>query len=89
MDHWTHCEVLTMLEGGNKQLGDFFDRHQLFASRSINESRYRTNASKFYKDNLRLHILKVKKRGIYRGRNSNRRNISRDINSSGKKDETQ
>lgn len=29
MDSWTRSQVLAMLEGGNKQLGDFFCRHQL------------------------------------------------------------
>ncbi len=29
MDHWTHKEVVLMLEGGNTQLGGFFARHAL------------------------------------------------------------
>jgi hypothetical protein len=29
MDHWTHKEVVLMLEGGNAQLGGFFARHAL------------------------------------------------------------
>lgn len=29
MDHWTHKEVVLMLEGGNAQLGGFFGRHAL------------------------------------------------------------
>jgi len=29
MDHWTHKEVVGMLEGGNAQLGGFFARHAL------------------------------------------------------------
>lgn len=32
MDSWTHKSVLAMLEGGNKQLGDFFSRHGLSSS---------------------------------------------------------
>jgi len=29
MDSFKHSDILAMLEGGNKQLGDFFDRHGL------------------------------------------------------------
>jgi len=29
MDHWTHKEVVLMLEGGNAQLGGFFERNVL------------------------------------------------------------
>jgi hypothetical protein len=29
MDHWSHYQVLSMLEGGNDQLRDFFHRHKL------------------------------------------------------------
>ena len=29
MDHWTYMEVVSMLEGGNAQLGGFFQRHAL------------------------------------------------------------
>jgi len=29
MDHWTHREVVLMLEGGNAQVGGFFARHAL------------------------------------------------------------
>lgn len=32
MDSWSHSEILSMLEGGNKQLNDFFQRHDLPAS---------------------------------------------------------
>ncbi len=29
MDSWKHSHILAMLEGGNKQLADFFERHGL------------------------------------------------------------
>jgi hypothetical protein len=29
MDSWKHSDILAMLEGGNKQLADFFQRHGL------------------------------------------------------------
>ena len=83
MDAWKHTEILSMLEGGNKQLGDFFDRHDLPSSLETSASnnnssssnnsappinRYKTNAAKFYKKNLLLHVTQVKDSGIYKGR---------------------
>jgi len=38
MDSWTHKNVLAMLEGGNKQLGDFFSRHGLSSSETHSHS---------------------------------------------------
>ena len=73
-------DILAMLEGGNKQLGDFFARHQLSSSSSsssISQIRYRTNAAKFYKDNLQRHILRVIDVGVYKGRNSNRKLVQK------------
>ena len=79
MDSWKHTEVLAMLEGGNKQLEDFFQRHGLSIAggkshhdiASIN--RYKTNAAKFYKKNLSLHVLQVGDAGIYKGRDTFRK----------------
>ncbi len=82
MDAWKHSEILAMLEGGNKQLGDFFDRHDLPPSlepHTINGhnspviNRYKTNAAKFYKKNLSLHVEQVKNSGIYQGREMSRK----------------
>ncbi len=70
MDSWKHSEILTMLEGGNKQLQGFFERHMLTTS---NRDTYRTNAAKFYKRNLALHVLKVGKSGVYEGRETYRK----------------
>jgi hypothetical protein len=76
MDSWTHSDVLAMLEGGNQQLNGFFSRHALSPSSSLSENengrivknRYRTNAGKFYRNNLELHASKVINKGMYKGR---------------------
>jgi hypothetical protein len=86
MDHWSHTEVLSMLEGGNKQLNDFFARHGLQAHHQdiVNDipalpaehlaaiNRYKTNAAMFYRNNLRVHVKQVEESGIYRGREHSR-----------------
>lgn len=86
MDHWSHTEVLSMLEGGNKQLNDFFARHGLPAHHQdiVNDipalpaehlavmNRYKTNAAMFYRNNLRVHVKQVEESGIYRGREHSR-----------------
>ena len=83
MDSWTYSDIVSMLEGGNKQLGDFFQRHKLSSSSSVaaNElkyinttSRYKTNAAKFYKNHLLLHVSQVSEAGIiYEGRDTYRK----------------
>ncbi len=80
MDSWSHSDVLAMLEGGNKQLHDFFTRHELSPSSNLSRQencniisiRYRTNAGKFYKKNLALHSSTVKNQGMYCGRDAYR-----------------
>ena len=73
MDSWKHSEILAMLEGGNKQLGDFFNRHELSSSDDTSFNRYKTNAAKFYKKNLSLHVSQVMKSGTYKGRETFRK----------------
>jgi len=82
MDSWSHFEILCMLEGGNKQLNDFFHRHRLpsnhFASQQeyeedIQRNRYKTNAAMFYRVNLAQHAKRVEDAGMYRGRDSFRK----------------
>ena len=34
LDHWKRREIICMLEGGNGQLGEFFDRHGMGTSTS-------------------------------------------------------
>jgi hypothetical protein len=86
MDHWSHTEVLSMLEGGNKQLNDFFARHGLQANHQeiVNDipalpeghlaakNRYKTNAAMFYRNNLRSHVKQVEESGLYKGREHSR-----------------
>lgn len=70
-----------MLEGGNKQLSDFFDRHDLSTSvhehHELNDTsprnRYKTNAAMFYRNNLELHVKNVDQSGPYRGRHVSRK----------------
>jgi hypothetical protein len=90
MDSWKYSDVLAMLEGGNSQLGDFFTRHRLSSSYEMknednntctsnidmNFNRYKTNAAKFYKTNLSLHVSKVREGGVYKGRSVYRQSSS-------------
>jgi hypothetical protein len=71
-----------MLEGGNKQLNDFFHRHRLPSNfvvtsqpfeEDVQRNRYKTNAAMFYRVNLAQHVKKVEDAGLYRGRESFRK----------------
>lgn len=86
MDTWSHKGVLAMLEGGNKQLNDFFDRHGLSSSSIEGEvvGRYETNASKFYRKNLTVHVDHVAESGEYKGRDWSRRRTTRTRRNKGK-----
>lgn len=86
MDDWSHTEVLSMLEGGNNQLNDFFARHGLPAHHQSSfsdipalpadhlavKNRYSTNAAVFYRNNLFSHVKKLEESGLYRGRDHSR-----------------
>lgn len=81
MDSWSYSEVLSMLEGGNKQLNDFYVRHGLPSPHMSDDddnimagrNRYKTNAAMFYRDNLSQHIARVHQRGLYKGRDHYRK----------------
>mmetsp|Transcript_33927 Transcript_33927/g.70543 ORF Transcript_33927/g.70543 Transcript_33927/m.70543 type:complete len:204 (-) Transcript_33927:2627-3238(-) len=73
MDHWTHSQILAMLEGGNDQLHSFFERHNMG---SMVEKRYRTKASKFYRSNLQQHVLSLAQ-SYYPGRDAVRQQHQR------------
>jgi hypothetical protein len=83
MDHWTHDEVVKMLEGGNRQLSTFFQRHSLvedaqFLSPQLNRDnivgmRYKTKAALFYRQQLEHHCTNLIARGPYKGRRRKRR----------------
>ena len=66
-----------MLEGGNKQLSGFFERHELSQQHNLDHvtmtNRYQTNAAKFYKKNLSHHVLRVMDAGRYMGRDAFRK----------------
>ena len=80
MDHWTHDEIVKMLEGGNRQLSTFFQRHSLteatfqnFQSPKLNRDnvasmRYKTKAALFYRQQLDNHVANIIARGPYKGR---------------------
>jgi len=81
MDSWSDKEVLAMLEGGNKQLSDFFKRHSLLPCPSSvsgdelykrYDRLYCTNAALFYRKNLSKHVQLIRDSGHYRGRESYR-----------------
>lgn len=85
MDSWSYQQVLAMLEGGNQQIQQFFERHHL-GSTMLNcdhdlnyHHRYHTKAAKFYKVNLAKHTKSVSEKGLYQGREANRPS-SRDAN---------
>mmetsp|Transcript_26840 Transcript_26840/g.54948 ORF Transcript_26840/g.54948 Transcript_26840/m.54948 type:complete len:244 (-) Transcript_26840:478-1209(-) len=76
MDSWSHSQILSMLEGGNDQLGRFFDRHGLRRRKpedgNTTTERYRTGAARFYRHHLAEHVNNVSKMGLYLGREANR-----------------
>lgn len=84
MDSWSHFEILCMLEGGNKQLNDFFHRHGLPQEYEddLQKNRYKTNAAMFYRVNLAQHVRRVEEGGMYRGRENSRRSKASSSSSS-------
>merc|ERR1712113_1272636 len=73
MDHWSVQQLLTMLEGGNQQLRDFFERHELTDEKG--QKRYFTKAASFYRRGMDQHVAQVAKRP-YEGREASRRDYS-------------
>ena len=84
MDDWSQAEVLSMLEGGNAQLHEFFERHSLCADSDLANNnfltkenvmtmRYKTKAALFYRKQLGIHVANVVKSGVYQGREASRR----------------
>jgi hypothetical protein len=72
MDTWSHAQILAMLEGGNRQLQGFFDRHEMGMHSALAGNRYHTKAARFYKVNLKKHVETVAKSGVYKGRDASR-----------------
>jgi hypothetical protein len=79
MDHWSHEQVLAMLEGGNEQLDSFFRRH---AMSDMLGKRYKTKAARFYREHLGKHVSTVKDLGVYQGREAFRRPSRQQLNHS-------
>ena len=85
MDHWRYEEVVKMMEGGNRQLSTFFQRHALgredsefqspqLTAENVASMRYKTKAALFYRQQLDRHVQNLLKHGPYKGR---RRNTTR------------
>ena len=71
MDNWSHTQILAMLEGGNKQLQTFFQRHGMDYSTyrlGNGNDRYHTKAALFYRTHLERHVTKVYSENLYQGR---------------------
>lgn len=84
MDDWSPAGVLAMLEGGNAQLQDFYERHDLCQESDLSKNqvltrdnvttmRYKTKASLFYRQQLGKHVAEVLEKGAYRGREASRK----------------
>lgn len=80
MDEWTATEVLSMLEGGNRQMEQFFQRHCLTEetytegkiAQNVRVLRYKTKAALFYRRHLERHVQSLLEAGPYRGRETSR-----------------
>lgn len=72
MDSWSHEQILSMMEGGNGQLNDFFDRHHLGSRSHLGCKRYHTKAALFYKVHLAKHVHSIAESGVYQGREASR-----------------
>ena len=88
MDGWKAHEVLSMLEGGNEQLDNFFMRHDMGKKMSPDSSpvksdgsrrnslslldRYKTKAASFYRQHLINHAKELVEGGVYKGREASR-----------------
>lgn len=75
MDEWSPAALVTLLEGGNAQLANFFARHQLtvrtatrWTPATVPRLRYKTKAAVFYRQQMELHVQRLLDAGPYRGR---------------------
>jgi Putative GTPase activating protein for Arf len=85
MDEWSVTEVISMLEGGNSQIANFFERHALTESgctgtesttitkENVTRLRYKTKAALFYRRQMEMHVANVLAAGPYQGREISRR----------------
>jgi len=77
LDHWSHEQILKMLEGGNEQLRGFFARHRLAvegdnAAENLRK-RYWTKAASFYRDGMEKHVTSLANLERYQGRHASRK----------------
>eukprot|EP00535_Pseudo-nitzschia_heimii_P000417 CAMPEP_0197187482 /NCGR_PEP_ID=MMETSP1423-20130617/15931_1 /TAXON_ID=476441 /ORGANISM="Pseudo-nitzschia heimii, Strain UNC1101" /LENGTH=192 /DNA_ID=CAMNT_0042639057 /DNA_START=45 /DNA_END=623 /DNA_ORIENTATION=+ len=77
MDCWSHSQVLAMLEGGNEQLKNFFNRHDMDEKSKVFNQRYQTKAARFYRENMEHHVAKIEKTGEWMGRAASRNNTKK------------
>jgi hypothetical protein len=76
MDNWSYSQVLSMLEGGNEQLHNFYSRHLMCDNKSkVFDRRYQTKAARFYRINMEVHVANVGKFGQWKGRESSRKAV--------------
>ena len=77
MDNWSYSQVLSMLEGGNEQLHNFYSRHLMCDIKSeIFDRRYQTKAAYFYRTNMEVHVANVGKFGQWKGREASRKVVT-------------
>jgi len=78
MDTWTHDQLVTVLEGGNDQLEQFFQRHKMGndSKTAVWNNRYKTKAGVFYRTHLAHHVHEIVQSGTYQGRDASRRRYS-------------
>jgi len=74
MDSWSQSQILCLLEGGNQQYDTFLERHLL----KDNIVRYRTQAARFYRENMFKHVTDIiDSHCRYKGRKLSRKLSSR------------
>jgi hypothetical protein len=73
MDNWSYSQVLSMLEGGNEQLHNFYSRYLMCDKISrVFDRRYQTKAAHFYRTNMVVHVANVGKFSQWKGREASR-----------------
>eukprot|EP00539_Tryblionella_compressa_P007109 CAMPEP_0178757974 /NCGR_PEP_ID=MMETSP0744-20121128/14106_1 /TAXON_ID=913974 /ORGANISM="Nitzschia punctata, Strain CCMP561" /LENGTH=109 /DNA_ID=CAMNT_0020412243 /DNA_START=11 /DNA_END=340 /DNA_ORIENTATION=+ len=59
MDHWTYPQVIKMLEGGNKQLETFFERHALTKNTFVPQNTTNNNNNNHSDTNNNLTVANL------------------------------
>ena len=66
MDNWSHAQILALLEGGNAQLRDFYNRHKLCTEAKSNSENGGTQKGPITKENVTIMRYKTKAAQFYR-----------------------